>query len=119
VPPTDPSSTTTTLAPLALAGTGVRGTVTESPTCPGAVRPGQNCTAPVSVRIDAHDSTGAVAGSTTSLDDGRYALALPPGSYTLVVDTAQSGPFSCPSTDVTITDGAPASADIDCDTGIR
>ena len=69
--------------------------------------------------VTATDSRGATAGSTPTDADGRYAIALPPGDYVLRVTTT-NGPFPrCPDRLVSVTDGPPATVDIDCDTGIR
>jgi hypothetical protein len=67
--------------------------------------------------VDALDATGrTVAGAT--IDDGRYAISLPSGQYTLRVLT--DGPFPrCPDTAVSVTEGSPVASNIGCDTGIR
>jgi hypothetical protein len=68
--------------------------------------------------VDALDPTGHTTANATTDDAGRYAISLPPGRYTLRV--AIDGPFPhCPDVPVTITPGAPVTADIGCDTGIR
>jgi hypothetical protein len=59
-----------------------------------------------------------VAGSAVTDDDGRYAIALRPGDYTLRVATDGMFP-TCAERSVNVTAGPPADADIDCDTGIR
>jgi hypothetical protein len=109
---------TTTVAPLPVTGSGVRGTVTAGPTCP-VERPDQPCPPrPVSARIDARDDAGRTAASTTSDADGRYAMSLAHGHYTLVVVTSESFP-RCPDTSVTVQPNEVTTADISCDTGIR
>ncbi len=111
-------STTTEPAPLTLDGTGVRGRVTAGPTCP-VERPDQPCPpSPVHGRVDAVNSAGNTAGSATTDDAGRFAITLPQGDYTLRVVTDGSFP-QCSDVSVTVTAGPPATADIDCDTGIR
>jgi len=57
--------------------------------------------------------------ATTRTDStGRYSVVLSPGTYTLIVMTANVFP-RCPATSVTVAVGAPTRADISCDTGIR
>ncbi|HZT66712.1 MAG TPA: carboxypeptidase regulatory-like domain-containing protein [Acidimicrobiales bacterium] len=110
--------TTTTRPPQPPNGTGVYGYVTAGPTCP-VEQAGNPCPPkPVSGQVQAHDSGGATVASTTTDSSGGYALALAPGSYTLVVVTGSSFP-RCPNTPVTVGSGAPSRVDISCDTGIR
>jgi hypothetical protein len=119
-PPTtaEPTTTTTTPPPLRLDGSGARGLVTAGPTCP-VERPDQPCPPnPVRGRVDAIDSAGPTAGTATTDDAGRYAIALAPGDYTLHVDADGQFP-RCPDTHVTVAAGGPATVDISCDTGIR
>ena len=113
------TTTTTTPTPLPVEGTGVRGRVTAGPTCP-VERSDQPCPPqPVQGTVTAVDSNGAATGTAMTDADGRYAIDLSPGDYTLRVTTA-GGPFPrCPDTPVAVTTGPPATADINCDTGIR
>lgn len=92
--------------------------VAAGPTCP-VERPDQACPPnPVHGRVDALDGVGHTVGSATTDGEGRCAIALRPGAYTLRVVTA--GPFPrCPDTSVTVTAEPTAPTDIDCDTGIR
>lgn len=124
-PPPQPSRTTTpsptpaTTPPLEPpGGAGAYGYVTAGPTCP-VERPDQPCPPrPVAATIDARDLGDATLSSTPSDSFGRYALALSPGSYVLVVVTPNGWP-RCPETRVTVQAGAAVRADISCDTGIR
>lgn len=114
---TSPTSTSPTSAPQP-SGTGVLGTVSAGPTCP-VERADQPCPPrPVVAHIDAKDSSGRTVASTDSDSSGRFAFTLAPGSYTLETSTGAVYP-RCPPTSVTVTAGAPARADIACDSGIR
>jgi hypothetical protein len=111
-------TTTATTTTVPVDHTGVKGTVMAGPTCP-VERFDQPCPPqPVEGTVTAIDSRNHIAATTSTDADGRYALDLVPGRYTLQV--AVDGPLpSCPDTAVTVTTGAPTTADIDCDTGIR
>jgi hypothetical protein len=103
---------------LPLPGPGVRGQITAGPTCP-VERVGQPCPPqPVKAAVTASDSAGAIVGTTRTLPDGRYALALAPGRYTLTADPGNVFP-RCPPTLITVPAGAPVEVNIICDTGIR
>ena len=96
----------------------MHGRVTAGPTCP-VERPDQPCPpSPVAGRVEAIDAAGHTAGNATTDADGRYAIALPPGAYTLRVATEAMFPM-CPDTAVSVPSGPPVAADVDCDTGIR
>ena len=53
----------------------------------------------------------------TNLAAGHYAMALAPGEYTVSARTSSA--MRCSSVDVTVEAGRYATADIECDTGIR
>lgn len=94
------------------------GTISAGPTCP-VERVDHPCPPrPVEAEVDARRSTGEVVGATRSDAQGRYAIALPAGSYTLSVVVNNGQPW-CPTTDVQVHDGRVTRADISCDTGIR
>ena len=96
----------------------MRGRVTSGPACP-VERPDQPCPPnPVHARVDAVDATGHNTASAVTDDAGRYAIGLPPGAYTLRVVIDALFP-RCPETQVTVSPGPPATADIICDSGIR
>ncbi|HEV2251510.1 MAG TPA: carboxypeptidase regulatory-like domain-containing protein [Candidatus Limnocylindria bacterium] len=66
---------------VAISGTGILGHITGvTMTATTAAVPG--------VTVTAHDPTGAVAGTTTSLATGTYDLAVPAGTYTVRFDPA-------------------------------
>lgn len=114
-----PTTTTTTAPPVEpSSGTGAYGYVTAGPTCP-VQQQGRSCPPrPVSADVDAHNASGATVASTRSDSNGRYALDLSPGNYTLVVGTVSHWP-RCPDTSVVVRTGSATRADLSCDTGIR
>lgn len=61
---------------------GVRGIVLLGPTCAGATR-ADACTEPYVARLLVLDTEGVPVGEVTSAEDGTFALALPPGVYTI------------------------------------
>jgi hypothetical protein len=67
--------------------------------------------------VDAFADNRQVAGTQADAD-GRYALTLAPGRYTLMATTGADLP-RCNATDVTVLPDQVATADISCDTGIR
>lgn len=105
--------TTTTFEP-----TVVEGVVLAGPTCP-VEQLGQSCPpVPVAGTVVAIDGDGSTIATTETDATGHYSIELAPGDYTLRVVVV--GPFpSCPDTPVTVRPGAPTTANIDCDTGIR
>ena len=96
----------------------VTGTITAGPTCPVETIDHPCPPRPVSAGVAAQRRGGGVAARTHSDSNGRYAMRLAPGRYTLVVQTGSRFPY-CPPTNVTVTRGQVVTADISCDTGIR
>jgi 5-hydroxyisourate hydrolase-like protein (transthyretin family) len=95
----------------------VAGRVTAGPTCP-VEQVGHPCPPqPVSATIKAQQARRTVT-RTQSDSDGRYAMRLAPGRYTLVVQTGSQFP-RCPTTPVTVPRNQVVTVDISCDTGIR
>jgi len=95
----------------------VAGRVTAGPTCP-VERAGHPCPpAPVSAEVQARVA-GRVKASTHTDADGRYALRLASGKYTLVAVTKQRYP-RCAGRTVTVRAEHVTRAAITCDTGIR
>lgn len=117
-PPSPTTGTTSAPAPSTPSfGTGVYGYVTAGPTCP-VEREDQPCPPhPVATVVQARTASGVTVGSTETDSDGRYALDLAPGSYSLAV----AGPTwpRCPTTPITVRAGSLVRVDISCDTGIR
>jgi hypothetical protein len=100
-------------------GTGVRGTVLAGPTCP-VERADSPCPdVPVADAEVRALSDGGVAGIDRTDAEGRFEIALPPGSYRVTVH-AGSGPFgSAQPVDVTVSADGYATANLSVDTGIR
>ena len=96
---------------------GIWGAITAAPTCP-VERPGQQC-APrgVAATVKA-EKRGQTVNSTQSNSAGDYAMALRPGTYTIVVDTGSTLP-RCPTKSVTVARFQSVQVNITCDTGIR
>lgn len=105
------------------AGSGVSGLVHLGPQCPVETvddpcddKPAANVTVTVSEQVPGESYTAGreVARGTTD-DDGAFRIDVAPGAY---VVTAEAG-MSCELMDVTVTEGAYATVDVPCDTGIR
>jgi hypothetical protein len=97
---------------------GLQGTVLAGPTCP-VETPGAQCDPRPwvgTVRATAKDGT---AYETKTDDLGRYAIDLPPGTYTVVAATDGGGPPSGIPQAVSVADGQPVHLDLEVDTGIR
>ena len=105
---------------------GVVGQATQSPTCGGPQREGEDCVAPLSqatISIHEGDETGPVVASTTTGPDGYYAFRLDPGNYTLVAEPYGDSGLPSPPTPAAFTvfsdDDGPNLIDAAYDTGIR
>jgi len=98
--------------------TGLRGTVSAGPTCP-VQRVDSPCPPSLlAVQVEATDAAGRIVATARSGTDGRYEMALPPGTYVLKV--VGTGPFPrCPNPSGAVTQGMLTTVDISCDTGIR
>ena len=100
-------------------GSGIEGTVTVAPTCPGpsVVNDTRDCTEPLAadVRI-VDDSTGQEAAQTTSDSEGHFRVDLPPGSYAITVpgNAGLAEPVQ-----VTVQSGKYSEADVLIDSGVR
>lgn len=100
----------------------LRGVVWLSPTCP-VEQEGQPC-APeraggasvtlTAAGVDGQD-TGRVVGKATSDDEGRFTIAVDPGSYLLTADAG----MLCKPIPVDVPTGGDTTVDLTCDTGIR
>lgn len=108
--------TTTTGANAA--GSGVSGTVVFGPQCP-VQRADQPCPdKPGPADVQLQRAGGSVVGRAHAGDDGRFAIAAPPGHYT-VVATSSSSMGGCQPADATVSSGRYTDVTVSCDTGIR
>ena len=73
-------------------GTGLRGVVLMGPVTPGPVAVGESDEAPFSAAFSVLSAEGKTAHFQSG-DDGRFELALPPGTYTIVPDTTAPIPY--------------------------
>jgi len=99
---------------------GVRGSVLLGPTCEGATR-ADACTEPYVARLLVLDADGALVGEVTSDADGRFALPLPPGVYTIQPSPPEGDalfPVAFP-VSLVVGEGEWTEVGIDYDTGIR
>lgn len=102
---------------------GVAGLVHLGPQCPVETvddpcddKPAANVRVTVSEQLPGESYTaGREVASGTTDGDGAFRIDVAPGSY---VVTAEAG-MSCELMDATVTDGAYATVDVPCDTGIR
>jgi Carboxypeptidase regulatory-like domain len=99
-------------------GSGVRGTVLAGPQCPveqvGSPCPDQ----PVADALVRATRDGMVVASDRTDTDGRFTIALAPGTYRLTVETSVGIGGARP-VSVVVGSGEYAEADITVDTGIR
>lgn len=101
-------------------GSGVTGTVSQTPACPGPQRIDQGpCVAPVgAVRVQLRKASGQVMASATSAADGSFTLHAPAGRYLLHADIDGAYP-RCEDAVVTIRKGRLSQAELRCDSGMR
>lgn len=99
--------------------TGVAGSVTLSPGCPGPQVSERNCDQVYRNKvIELLDNHGAVVANTTTSNDGAFSMQAPAGQYTLQV--VKQGLYPrCPASPVTIVTGTMVQAALACDSGIR
>jgi hypothetical protein len=96
---------------------GIYGQVLAGPTCP-VERPGEVCgPRPWVGRVRATSEEGRTYEEDTD-DEGRYALDLPPGVYTVVAVTSGGPPTGIPQA-IQVPAGQPMRVDLEVDTGIR
>lgn len=104
----------------AVGTSGVRGYVHVGPTCPvERIPPDPNCSdRPYATSIEVHRPDETLVATTRSGEDGKFSLALAPGSYILRPIIANVLP-ACAEERVTVFSNAFANVDISCDSGIR
>ena len=98
---------------------GIHGTVSLSPSCPGAQAEDANCRAPyggAQLQLTALDGRLVATGRSSAA--GRFQLQAPAGHYRLRV-SAPAKPVRCPVTDLVVTELRSTLVDIDCDSGMR
>jgi carboxypeptidase family protein len=96
----------------------IEGRVLAGPTCP-VETPDASCEPrPWTGRVRATEEDGRTYETSTDAD-GRYAIAVPPGTYTVVAVTGEGGPPTGIPQVVPIADGASLTVDLEVDTGIR
>jgi hypothetical protein len=101
------------------AGSGVSGTVTVSPGCPGPQRVDQECIRPLGgVRVRLIDLAGQLVDAAQTSTDGAFEIAAPPGRYRVEVVTEGRLP-RCPPTTVIVEVGKTTTVRITCDSGMR
>lgn len=95
---------------------GIRGTVFAGPACPGPAHVDSPCPdLPVAMTLEVVQGTSVVA-AVTSGADGRFNVALAPGSYTV---RSRSGLPALRSQSITVTVGAYTEVALHADTGMR
>ena len=93
---------------------------TIGPTCPGPVRPGQNCTKPYQGDFVILRSDGSEAAQVSTDAEGRAAISLPSGDYTVLAITDPGTKLPrAGSVEVNVLAGQAAEVTIELDTGMR
>lgn len=106
-------------ASQAVPTSGVAGTVSVSPACPGPERPGRACTAPYAdARVQLRTLDGTIAAAATTGPDGTFRLSARPGRYELRIDVVGLYP-RCEPASVTVRQGKFSRAVLRCDSGMR
>jgi hypothetical protein len=107
-------------APHAQTGSGIQGTVEAGPTCP-VERINSPCPPhPLAATVVVLDRRGVEVTRFHSGTDGRFNVALAPGTYTLVGQPIGASLLPRPiPTSVTVVFGSYASVNVEYDSGIR
>src|SRR4051794_38193158 len=101
--------------------TGIRGTVTEGPTCP-VVRPDDPTCDPrpiAGATVTVKTADGATVARVTTENDGTYAIGLPPGRYVVEATRAEGFATSSGPAQASVTANERTVVDLAFDTGIR
>ena len=102
-------------------GSGIEGTVTVGPTCPGpsSVNDTRDCSEPLSADLQVVDvSTGQQVAETSSDGQGDFQVDLPPGEYAIAVVAGAGAGFAEP-VEVTVQSGRYSEAHLVVDSGVR
>ena len=102
------------------AASGIAGLVLIGPTCP-VVRPDDPCPdRPFSADLVVRNAQGTAVCTTSSGEDGRFQVGLPPGGYELDPQSGQPGglPYAAPQP-VTVEPGRYTEVTVTFDSGIR
>lgn len=117
--PVAPTASTAATTATVAAPSGVRGTVTVAPGCPGPQVMGRPCVAPLANRaIELRDAAGAVVASSVTAANGAYELRAPAGNF--IVQVVRQGVYPrCDPKPVTLTSATMSQLDMVCDSGMR
>jgi hypothetical protein len=69
-------------------------------------------------KVEVRTKSGTVVAQTKSDDNGDFRIDVAPGAYTITIAVDAMLP-SCSTAEVVVSKGQTATANIDCDTGIR
>jgi len=108
--------------PASGSGSGIRGRVTSSPTCPVETIPPSPQCAPRGLRATLRITrNGSLVKRLTTDASGRFSVSLRPGRYRVRARPASGSQFpSCPgAVTAKVSAGRFARVAIDCDSGIR
>jgi len=95
---------------------GIRGTILAGPACPGPARLDSACPdRPVRMTVEVVQGT-TVAATFATDSDGRFTVAMAPGTYTL---RSKAGLPALRSQSVTVSGGGYTDVELHADTGIR
>jgi hypothetical protein len=100
-------------------GSGVHGTVTVSPSCPGPARLDKDCVAPYAkAPVQLSNRAGKMVRHTTTAADGTFSLQAPAGHYQLHLQIEGLYP-RCETVPVQIRSGRWTEVKLGCDSGMR
>lgn len=98
---------------------GIRGTILAGPACPGPARVESPCPdRPIAITVEVVQVVqgSSVLATVTTGPDGRFSVALPPGTYTM---RSRSGLPTLRSQNVVVTAGTYTEIELHADTGMR